>query len=83
MFLVLYIVRDNKGNERHHIDQMDEDKYKKVTLHYHLAAIKDLGRPRKNWQQSCKVLDGLSHDRNEESIDNPNDSYINQQFSMN
>ena len=66
MFLVLYTVRNNKGNERDHIGQMEEDKYKKVTLHYYPAARKDLGRPCKNWQQSCKMLDGLSHDRNEE-----------------
>jgi hypothetical protein len=33
MFSVLYIIWDNKGNKRDHIDQMEEDKYKKVTLH--------------------------------------------------
>jgi hypothetical protein len=66
MFSVLYTVRDNKGNERDHIDQMEEDKYKKVTIHYHPAARKDVGRPCKNWQQSCKMLDGLSHYRNGE-----------------
>jgi hypothetical protein len=66
MFSVFYTVRDNKGNERDHIDQTEEDKYKKVTLHYHHAARKDLGRPCNNWQQSCKMLAGLSHDRKTE-----------------
>ena len=30
MFSVVYTVRDNKGNKRDHIHQMEEDKYKKV-----------------------------------------------------
>jgi hypothetical protein len=64
VFSVLYTVRDNEGNEGGHIDQMEEDKYKNVTLLYHPAARKDLGRPGTNWHQSCKMLDGISHDRN-------------------
>jgi len=67
MFSVLYTVRDNKGNRKDHVDQMEEDKRKNVTLHYHPAARKDLGRPCKNWQQGCKMLDGLRYDRKTKS----------------
>jgi hypothetical protein len=42
---------------------MEEDKYTKVSFRYHPARRKDLGRPCKKWQQSWKMLEGLSHDR--------------------
>ena len=42
---------------------MEEGKYTKVTFHYNATGRKDLGRPCKNWQQSWKMLEGLSHDR--------------------
>jgi hypothetical protein len=63
MFSVSYTVRDNKGKRKDHVDEMEEDKRKRVTLHYHPAARKDLSRPCKNWRQSCKILSGLRHDR--------------------
>jgi hypothetical protein len=46
---------------------MKEDKYRKFTLLYHPAAGKDLGRPRINWRQTCKMLYGLNHDKKTES----------------
>ena len=70
MFSVLYTIRDNKGNRKDHVDQEEEDKQKKFTHHYHPVArkdLKDLGRPCKNWQQSCKMLGGLRHDRKTKS----------------
>ena len=67
VFSVLYTVRDNKGKRKDHIDQMEEDECKKVTLHYHPAPRKGLGRPCKNWQQICKMLGGLRHDRKTKS----------------
>jgi len=56
MFSVSYTVRDNKGKRKDHVNEMEEDKRKRVTLHYHPAARKDLSRPCKNWRQSCKIL---------------------------
>jgi hypothetical protein len=67
VFSFLCTVRGNKGKRKDHVDRMEEDKSKKVTLHYHPAARKDLGRPCKNWQQSCKMLGGLRYDRKTKS----------------